>query len=445
MVRIILTEHKEEKTTILPDLARPISESEWVIKVEDLYTNFYTVEGVVKAVDGVSFSINPNEILGLVGETGCGKSVTALSVMRLIPRPGKIESGRIFLENENLFELPLNDMRKYRGNRLTMIFQDPMNTLNPVLTVGDQLGEVFLLHQKEELKRKEEIEKEKNKELRSQITEIKHDIAAIKKKIKELDAQKTPRSIGEIEPLNHELEDLNSQVEELKSKINKKTKLKDVAKNEAAELLKKVGIADSQALVDRYPHELSGGMNQRVMIAMGLACEPKLLICDEPTTALDVTIQAQILNLIRDLQAKTHCSVLFITHNLGVIYELCDRVAVMYSGNIVEYGKVFDIFENPQHPYTKGLLAAIPRISKKEQKPELDIIPGFVPNLIFPPRGCRFHPRCEHAMKKCKTDKPALFPLENGVSVACFLYDTDKSDSESYEKLTDEEKMEESF
>ncbi|RLD98280.1 MAG: ABC transporter ATP-binding protein, partial [Aquificota bacterium] len=198
-------------------------------------------------------------------------------------------------------------------------------------------------------------------------------------------------------------------------------------------------------LINRYPHELSGGMRQRIMIAMGLACNSKLLICDEPTTALDVTIQAQILDMIRELKKRLGNSILFITHSLGVIYELCDRVAVMYSGNIVEYGTVENIFEHPQHPYTQGLLSAIPKVTPESRKEKLTIIKGMVPNLIFPPSGCRFHPRCKHAMKICQKIRPKLTNMENEVQVACHLYDEDKSDTELYSPLTEEERLEASF
>ena len=220
---------------------------------------------------------------------------------------------------------------------------------------------------------------------------------------------------------------------------------KDIAYRESSQLLDRIGLPNADSLINRYPHELSGGMRQRIMIAMGLACNAKLLICDEPTTALDVTIQAQILDMIRELKKRLKNSVLFITHSLGVIYELCDRVAVMYSGNIVEYGTVSNIFENPQHPYTQGLLSAIPKVTPESRKERLSIIKGMVPNLIFPPSGCRFHPRCQHAMKICKEIRPPLVQMDAAVQVACHLYDKDQSDKEMFTKLTAKERLEASF
>ncbi|MCF2140198.1 MAG: ABC transporter ATP-binding protein [Candidatus Lokiarchaeota archaeon] len=396
-------------------------EKELLLKVKDLKTYFYTEEGVVKAVDGVSFTINKNEILGLVGETGCGKSVTALSLLRLVRSPGKIISGQIEFEGINLIDLPENQMLHYRGNTITMIFQDPMNSLNPVMKVGDQLAEVYLLHQKEYLKEELAKARQENSILKEKLKQMKSDL-------------KNASEEG--------AETLKVQINALKRKVKGRITLKDIAYRESSQLLDRIGLPNADSLINRYPHELSGGMRQRIMIAMGLACNSKLLICDEPTTALDVTIQAQILDMIRELKNRLHNSVLFITHSLGVIFELCDRVAVMYSGNIVEYGTVEDIFENPQHPYTKGLLAAIPKVTPESRKNKLAIIKGMVPNLIYPPSGCRFHPRCPHAMKVCQEIRPDLIPLNNAVQVACHLYDKDKSDPDLYRPLTNEERLE---
>ncbi|MHA1719216.1 MAG: ABC transporter ATP-binding protein [Promethearchaeota archaeon] len=392
-----------------------------LLDVKDLYTYFFTEEGIVKAVDGVSFQIHHDEILGLVGETGCGKSVTALSLLKLVRTPGKIIQGSIYFEGDDLVPKSEDEMLKIRGNSITMMFQDPMNSLNPVLKVGDQLAEVYLLHQKEFLKDEVLKAREKNSKLKQNLKRMKKEL-------------KTASPDG--------AETLKNQIKAIKEQIKFRITLNDIAYRESAALLDRIGLPNADTLINRYPHELSGGMRQRIMIAMGLACNSKLLICDEPTTALDVTIQAQILDMIRELKRKLKNSVLFITHSLGVIYELCDRVAVMYSGNIVEYGTVQDIFKNPQHPYTQGLMAAIPRVTKESRAKELMIIPGMVPNLIYPPHGCRFHPRCEYAMEICKKINPALKKMPNNVQVACHLFDKDKSNPDLYRKLTEEEKQE---
>lgn len=804
-------------------------ETNELLSIQDLRTYFYTEEGTVKAVDGVSFEIKRDEIMGLVGETGCGKSVSALSILKLIRHPGKILSGKIMFEGRDLVPLTEEQIRRIRGNDITMIFQDPLNSLNPVLKVGYQIAEVYLLHQKDvlqqkldyaithnaenrikltkakdiqsfyakfkgnppivenlfqvvsqiapkmheleqqlvvteeflslqneqkelenhleeqvqslhgevnelslqesekgylhskiriatkkirnldmrvlkrelkilvkELKPKEilrikeeeegelqETEKEKiiqeleqaqiklsefkehlygfwkemdkfdaiakvtNKEndrrakIETQLELLKNqsdmqtDILIRYMKILDLDeskieyfttrfselshiideelfAQKAEELINEIqnlkfieqvtalkqeyfdiitlennresiqehiaklredegyrqlkvkkskakdhyrklrvehesvsrdffekyheyedsdglkkigiqideeryEELNYVMEELKRQqtklyrefdtlkwdlktefedlhdldvttfppkvqdhikhyqqqidsvrvnkqrkdelytqlapivkyqedndeeIAELKLLVRRRIKLMDIALEESAKIIKSVGIADSRKMLDRYPHELSGGMRQRIMISMGLACQSKLLICDEPTTALDVTIQAQILELIRDLKKRLHNSVLFITHNLGVIYELCDKVAVMYAGNIVEYGEKNLLFSNPMHPYTHGLLGAIPRVKPEDRHKKLSIIPGMVPNLIFPLPGCRFHPRCDHSMEICRKIRPQLTEQDNGNSVACWLFEKDKSKYESnyFDKLGEEYK-----
>lgn len=428
---LLTQDYKEERNKRVIQMTESVQKTETMnvdatnegvlLKVQDLHTYFFTEEGVVKAVDGVSFTINKNEILGLVGETGCGKSVTALSLLRLVRSPGKIMSGSIVFEGKNLVELPEHEMLKYRGNTITMIFQDPMNSLNPVLKVGDQLAEVYLLHQKEYLE--------------EELAKARQENSILKEKLKQMKADLKNAS-------EEGAETLKVQINALKRKVKRRIVLKDIAYRESSQLLDRIGLPNADSLINRYPHELSGGMRQRIMIAMGLACNSKLLICDEPTTALDVTIQAQILDMIRELKKRLHNSVLFITHSLGVIFELCDRVAVMYSGNIVEYGTVEDIFENPKHPYTQGLLSAIPKVTPESRKEKLAIIKGMVPNLIYPPSGCRFHPRCEHAMKICQKIRPQLIEMENKVQVACHLFDKDKSDPELYRKLTKEERLE---
>jgi len=316
-----------------------------LLEVRDLKTYFYTEEGVVKAVDGVTFDIKEGEIFCLVGETGCGKSVTSLSIMRLVPKPGKIVGGEIFFKGKNLLELSEDEMRKIRGKEISMIFQNPMTSLNPVYTVGFQIAEPIMIHQK--LKKRETWKK-------------------------------------------------------------------------AIEMIAAVKIPDPEARAKSYPHQLSGGMRQRAMIAMMLSCNPSFLIADEPTTALDVTIQAQILELIKELREKFNTSILMITHDLGVVAEIADRVGVMYAGGIIELADVESIFENPKHPYTQGLLRTIPTKGKK--KSELEIIPGNVPNLVNPPPGCRFHPRCKYAMEICKKEKPKMIEIEKGHFVACHLY-----------------------
>ena len=326
-----------------------------LLTVRNLRVNFYTYRGVVKALDGVDLEIMEGETLGLVGETGSGKSVTALSLIRLIPDPpGKIDDGEILLQGENLLQKSESEMRKVRGARIAMVFQDPSTFLNPVLTIGEQIIETLLVH----------------------------------------DVFAGPNLKGRA--------------------------LKLRAREKAVQLLRQVRMPDPAGTLKKYPDELSGGMRQRAMIAMAVACHPDLLIADEPTTALDVTIQAQILELLNDLKRQEGLSVLMITHDLGVVAETCDRVAVMYGGNIVEVGPTSRIFENPLHPYTKALLNSIPRMSTRLER--LESIRGLVPNLINPPSGCRFHPRCPMAMNVCQMKKPVLQEVEDRHSVACFLF-----------------------
>jgi peptide/nickel transport system ATP-binding protein/oligopeptide transport system ATP-binding protein len=321
-----------------------------LLKIIDLKTYFYTFEGIVKAVNGISLKINKGETLGLVGESGCGKSITALSIMRLIQSPpGKIVNGKIIFEGKNLLELKDKEMRKIRGKKISMIFQEPMTSLDPMFTIGQEIMEVIKLHQgleKEDLKKK------------------------------------------------------------------------------TIESLKAVGFPDPEKRVDNYPHELSGGMRQRAMIAMALSCNPALIIADEPTTALDVTIQAQILKLIDELKNTFDTSILLITHDLGVIAETCDNVALMYAGYIVEYTNVQSFFNKPLHPYAKGLLKSIPRLDLQVKK--LDIIKGIVPNLLDIPKGCPFNPRCEYCFEKCTKKIPELIEIEKKHLVRCWLYGDNK-------------------
>ncbi|MEJ2666670.1 MAG: ABC transporter ATP-binding protein [Deinococcales bacterium] len=323
--------------------------SERLLEVKDLKTYFDTDEGVVKAVDGVSFHIDRGETLGVVGESGSGKSVTSLSVMRLIPTPpGRIASGEMLFEGQDLVTKSEREMRRIRGNDISMIFQEPMTSLNPVYTVGDQIAEAIVLHQ---------------------------------------------------------------------GKSNRE------AMRLAVEMLDLVGIPEPAKRVRNYPHQMSGGMRQRVMIAMALSCGPKLLIADEPTTALDVTIQAQILDLMRKLQSEIGMSILFITHDLGVISEMADRVVVMYAGRAVEEAHVNDIFARPQMPYTLGLMNSIPRVDRAaEHQERLEAIPGNVPNPLYLPEGCAFHPRCRFAIDACKEAVPSLEDTGGGHMVRCIRW-----------------------
>ena len=320
-----------------------------LLEVRGLRTSYHTSDGIVRAVDGIDFSVDRGEIMGLVGESGCGKSVTSLSIMRLVASPGRIEAGEIVFDGKDLLRIRADEMRRLRGNQITMIFQQPTSSLNPVWDVGRQIGEVLELH--------------RNMSRRA-------------------------------------------------------------ARDRASELLRMVGIPDPERRLRAYPHELSGGMAQRVMIAMALACEPELLIADEPTTALDVTIQAQILDLIRNLRDETGTAVILITHDLGVVAETCDRVAVMYAGEIVEQTDVTTLFRRPRHPYTRGLIGSIPVVG--DLREELSVIPGNVPNLIDLPKGCRFAPRCAarvtHDVAIALDVHPSLLPVDAGHDVRCWLY-----------------------
>jgi len=338
------------------------------LRVKGLEVNFYTYAGVVKALDGISFEVHHGEIFGLVGETGCGKSVTVASILRLVEKPGRIIGGEILFEGVDLLKKPEKEMRKIRGSEITIVFQDPMTYLNPVLRIGDQLAETIREHQDligEAL----------------EIDRIKHQKPTAKK----------PSKKG----------------------------LKEVALRRAQKALEMVKMPNPETVIEQYPHELSGGMRQRVMIAMAISCNPSLLILDEATTFLDVTIQRQILELIKDLKHDLGCTLMIITHDMGIIAEMCDRMAVMYAGTIVECADTKKIFSTPIHPYTIGLLNAIPQ--PLEEMKELKPLPGSVPGLINPPSGCRFHPRCPDAKEVCSEVKPELRAVEEGHLVACHL------------------------
>ena len=399
---------------------------EKLIEIKNLKTYFYTEEGVVKAVDGISFDIYEDEVIGLVGETGCGKSVTALSILNLVRAPGMIINGQILFKGKNLVSLSNKEMKNYRGNDITMIFQDPLNSLNPVMSVGTQVGETFLLHQKERLKAELDRRLLERKKRRKELKELKNKLKENDSLKKSSELERNKETLSE-----EEIEKSQLRIEQLSQETKRTPVMKDVLNDFSAEIIKEVGIADSKSILQRYPHELSGGMRQRVMIAMALSCNPSLLIADEPTTALDVTIQAQILELMRTLKNRFKTSILLITHDLGVIAELCHRVAVMYSGNIVEYATAKDLFKNPRHPYTKGLLAAIPTLEMKNEK--LRTIRGMVPNLIYPPSGCRFHPRCDFRLEVCDKVKPILNEIEEKYFMACHLFDPKYKDSPKYE------------
>ena len=316
-----------------------------LLSVKDLQVQFQTKKGINTAVDGISFSIGKGEILGIVGESGCGKSVSSMSILRLLGTNAKISQGSIKLGNQELLSLSEDEMCKIRGNEIAMIFQDPMTALNPIMTIGDQLIEPLVIHQ------------------------------GYKKK----DAWK-----------------------------------------EAIEVLKKVGIAAPEKRMKEYPHQLSGGMRQRVMIAMAVSCAPKLLIADEPTTALDVTIQAQILELMLELRDKMNTAIMLITHDMGVVAETADNILVLYAGKVVEYGSVKDIFNDPKHPYTQGLLSSIPPLT--EDVEELNTIEGTVPAPGQMPAGCRFSPRCPYATERCRVEQPGIYYAGNAM-VSCFKYE----------------------
>lgn len=316
-----------------------------ILELRNLKTFYFLAEGVVKAIDKVSMKINEGEALGVVGESGCGKSTVAHSILRLIRKPGRIVGGEIWFEGKNLLQKSEDEMRKIRGGKIAMVFQNPASSLNPVFTIGSQIAEAITLHQKSQ-----------------------------------------------------------------KEKINEKV----------VDILGKVGIPSPSERRKDYPHEFSGGMCQRAMIAMALSCNPRLFIADEPTTNLDVTIQAQILDLMRTLRKEFNTSILLIGHDFGVISELCDKIVVMYAGKAVESADLGTIFKNPKHPYTQALLVSIPQINMDTER--LRVIQGDVPELIRPPPGCHFHPRCEHVMQVCSEKEPALVDIGRGHEVACHLY-----------------------
>lgn len=426
-------------------------------EAEGLRTNFYTFEGVVKALNGVSLVVNNGETYGLVGESGCGKSVSVRSMMRIVQSPGKIEEGKVVLYfNENdrkkgIDILSRNEayMQSIRGNDISMIFQEASTALNPVLSIGFQVGESFLLHRRAEMIRLaiEAMDLKVNESsntltrswrkfhkrlLENEIKDLdKYEtaIAEIDNALYITEGKKDRESVERHRQLLIDREKLHKQG--FKVRLQLKTpivrryekRIREVVREQVIELLTELGVPNPGNIVDRYPHELSGGMQQRIVISIALACNPTLLIADEPTSNLDVTIQAQILDLIKQLKKTQITSVLFITHDLGVVAEVCDRVTVMYAGDTCETATVKELFKNPMHPYTKGLLRSVP---KGEVGEKLETIPGTVPNLIAPPSGCRFHPRCPEAMEICRKEKPETQMIGDGHSVSCHLYRTEK-------------------
>lgn len=326
--------------------------SDILLEIKKLKTHFYTEEGLIRAVDGLDCVIKKGETLGMIGESGCGKSVTALSIMQLVDSPpGRIIGGEIWFEEEDLLKKSPSEIRKIRGNDISMIFQEPMISLDPVYTIGNQIIETIKLHQ----------------------------------------------NLG-----------------------------KGESRKKAIEMLKLVGISSPDKRIDEYPYQLSGGMRQRAMIAMALSCRPKLLIADEPTTALDVTIQAQILELIKRIKKEIGMAVMMITHNLGVIAEVADNVVVVYAGKVVEFADVKSIFKDPKHPYTQALYNSIPRLTDSRKK-RLEVISGMVPNPLKLPSGCRFHPRCKFARSVCEKEEPRLVEINNNHKVCCLIYDKEKN------------------
>ena len=377
-----------------------------LLETVDLVTNFYTYEGVVKALNRISLVVDHGSTFGLVGESGCGKSVMVRSIMRIVQEPGRIENGKVivYLDAENprrgidLLQQSEAFMEGLRGDRISMIFQEPNAALNPTMSIGDQVAESFLFHQKKEMCARVLADLQKS-DCRT--------ILPLKR------FQQAVYTIASENPESLRLKILSR----ITIARRWQKKLKQEAKRRAVEIIGKLGISNPEKVVEQYPHHLSGGMKQRVVIAIALACSPVLLIADEATSNLDVTIQAQILELLRQLKKEVISSILLITHDLGVVAETCDRVGVMYAGNLCEVAAVEDLFSNPLHPYTRALLDAVPKFSMQA---ELKSIEGNVPNLVTPPPGCRFHPRCPHAMGICKQTFPEIKEAGKDHLVACY-------------------------
>ncbi|RLI50300.1 MAG: ABC transporter ATP-binding protein [Candidatus Thorarchaeota archaeon] len=374
---------------------------DYVLKVKNLKVNFYTYEGVVKALDGVQLRLKRGDTMGIVGETGCGKRVTARSILRLVEPPGRIEEGEILFYDKDpetgevteidILKLSDEEMLHMRGNKIAIVFQDPATFPNPVFKVGDQIAEVIEIHQ----------------DLGRDALEVK-----IEELEQALKADPPAEKAAQIDERIREYKAMLDNPPEPGKKYRKKAALR-----RAIQMLRMVKMPAPEQIANQYPHELSGGMRQRALIAMALACNPSILICDEATTALDVTVQAQVLRLLNDLKKKVGSSIMIITHDLGVVAETCNAVTVMYAGTTVEATSTEELFNNPIHPYTVGLLKAVPKLH--EHKDRLDQIRGSVPNLITPPTGCRFHPRCDFATEICSKEKPELREIRPGHWVAC--------------------------
>jgi peptide/nickel transport system ATP-binding protein len=379
-----------------------------LIQTEDLVTNFYTYEGVVRALNGFSLIVDRGTTFGLVGESGCGKTVAVRSMMRIIREPGKIEGGKVILfcddgaidDGLDLLQQTEAAMENLRGDRISMIFQEPNAALNPIMRIGDQVSESFLFHRTADMCRG-----------------IVEELAS--------PGCRAPYPLRNLQLVLYRLaaEDPNALILKIFDRIpilrRWRLRLKREAMSRSVEIIGKLGIPNPEDIVNHYPHHLSGGMKQRIVIAIALACRPLLLIADEATSNLDVTIQAQILELIRRLKQTEIASILLITHDLGVVAETCDRVGVMYAGNLCEVANVRDLFQSARHPYTRALLDAVPRFA---QEGPLRSIEGAVPNLVHPPPGCRFHPRCPHAMDVCRERFPKQVEVSNGHCVSCYLY-----------------------
>ncbi|MHA2040612.1 MAG: ABC transporter ATP-binding protein [Candidatus Thorarchaeota archaeon] len=376
-------------------------DADLLLDIRGLKTSFYTYEGVVKALDGITVQLKKGDTLAFVGETGCGKSVTAKSVMRLVDSPGRIEAGEVIFRHKkldgteeivDLLKLSGEEMRQIRGNRIGIVFQDPATYPNPVFRVGDQIAEVISLHQN----------------LAVEVLEM---------KIERLRATLLANpSAANAEEIRAKIEEYKSQLDDPPSPTEDDEK--KAAKVKAVDMLKLVQMPSPGEVANQYPHELSGGMRQRALIAMSLSCNPQILICDEATTALDVTVQAQVLKLLNELKDELDASIIIITHDLGVVAETCTKVAVMYAGVVVENAETYELFDDPIHPYTSGLLRAIPKLTEKEDR--LTQIMGTVPNLITPPTGCRFHPRCDFATEICSQQRPPREEMKPDHWVECF-------------------------
>jgi len=438
-------------------VAQSATSEQRLLRTDDLYTEFHTFEGVVRALNGVSVFVRPGETYGLVGESGCGKSVTVRSMMRIVQEPGRIVGGSILIffdEKDKRHGIDLLQQseayaQELRGNDISMIFQEASTALNPVLSIEYQVGESFEFHRLAEMLGETVRELDEDiaagrtgflgftKLQRALFDRERRSILAHRQRVEELD-----RKIIALEAAGEDAEDASADqatIAALNARRNRmhphdrviasvrrvpffkryRRRLRKTIRRHVVELLDSLGVPNPENVASRYPHELSGGMQQRIVIAIALACNPKLLIADEPTSNLDVTIQAQIVELIKRLKESTINSVIFITHDLGLVAEVCDRVSVMYAGDVAETASVKDLFETQLHPYTQGLLSSVP---KREQTEELEPIRGTVPNLIHPPSGCRFHPRCPHAMEVCERAKPLMIEKEPDHFVACHLY-----------------------